>query len=129
MTLQIGALNVEDNPDAKLPGAIRSTSNDHLQFMDPVRTQRVFRFVVRKDDVTKAVSAVRRAADEVGLGVRVIKSDPDGNGRVQISAQGKPRRAYKPRAPLTEQQKQERAAKREARKAAAAKSPAKSGAK
>jgi hypothetical protein len=120
MTLQIGGLQVEQDEKAKLPGSVRASSNDHLQFIDPVKTRRVFRFVVKADDVAKAKSAVRRAAEVAKMGVRVMDSKPDGNGRVQISAQGKDRREYKPRAPLTDAQKRERAAKREAKKRAAA---------
>lgn len=126
MALTIGGLQVSEKTDEKLPGAIRDTSTDHLQFVDPIKTKRVFRFVVKAEDANKAVSAVRRAAEVSGLGVRVIKSDPDGNGRVQVSAQGKDRRAYKERKPITEAQKAERAARRAAKKAAKEREAAKS---
>ena len=118
MALQIS--KIETRPDNEnLPGAVRKSSDDWKQFVDAVKSRRVFRFQVAKADEAAAKSAVRRAAAELNMGVRIIsgvRGDVAG-----IQAQGKDRRNYKPRAPLTDAQKAERKARREAKAKAAAK--------
>lgn len=96
MALTVSKIDLRPEGES-LPGAIRESSTDHEQFMEAVASRRVFRFQVAEKDLKTAVSAVRKAADVQGMGVRVITAVRDGKAGIQ--AQGKDRRKYTPRKP------------------------------
>jgi hypothetical protein len=96
MALTVSKIDVLSE-DVTLPGAVRESSTDHIQFMEAVKSRRVFRFQVPEKDLKTAKAAVRKAAEVQGMGVRVMSAVKGNTAGIQ--AQGKDRRKYTPRKP------------------------------